>query len=120
MMIEYGKMWRWLKPTQYEIDIFHIACEYMARTELYDRSLPHKMHNGSAFVHPRYHQLSNLYAINLRKKLIKDNCFDWNDVREYIKRHNYATEEWWIEQWKMWRELEKENNKIVSVEIREG
>lgn len=120
-MIEYGKpiqfsMWR--KPTQYEIDIFHIACEYMAKTELYDRSLPHKMHNGSAWVHPRYHQLSNLYAINLRKKLIKDNCFDWNDVRECIKQHNNKTEDWWIEQWKMWRELEED--KIVSVEIREG
>lgn len=113
-------MWMWLKPTQYEIDIFHIACEYMAKTELYDRSLPYKMHNSSAIVHPRYHQLSNLYAINLRKKLIKDNCFDWNDVRECIKQHHYATEDWWIEQWKMWRELEEENNKITSVEIKEG
>lgn len=121
-MIEYGKpiqfsMWR--KPTQYEIDIFHIACEYMAKTELYDRSLPHKMHDGSAFVHPRYHQLSNLYAMKLRKELIKNSCFDWNDVRECIKQHNYVTEDWWIEQWKMWQELEN-NNKIVSVEIKEG
>ncbi len=114
--MEHGfKMWQ---PTQYEIDIFHIACEYMAKTELYDRSLPHKMHNDSAWVHPRYHQLSNLYAINLRKKLIKDNCFDWNDVRECIRQHNNKTEDWWIEQWIMWRELEK--NKIVSVEIKEG
>lgn len=107
------------QPTQYEIDIFHIACEYMAKTELYDRSLPHKMHNGSAFVHPRYKQLSNLYAIRLRKELIENNCVDWNDVRECIKQHNYVTDNWWIEQWEMWRELE-EGNKIVSVEIREG
>lgn len=115
-MTEYGfKMWQ---PTQYEIDIFHIACEYMAKTELYDRSLPHKMYNGSAFVHPRYKQSSNLYAINLRKKLTKDDYFIWKDVRECIKRHNYVTEDWWIEQWKMLRELEK--NKIVSVEIKEG
>lgn len=107
------------KPTQYEIDIFHIACEYMAKTELYDRSLPHKMHNGSAFVHPRYHQLSNLYAINLRKELTKDDdYYIWKDVRECIKQHNNKTEDWWIEQWKMWRELEED--KIASVEIREG
>ena len=107
------------KPTQYEIDIFHIACEYMAKTELYDRSLPHKIHNGSAFVHPRYHRLSNLYAIELRKKLIENSCFDWNDVRKCIKQHNNKTDDWWIKQWEMWQELEKEN-KIVSVEIKEG
>ena len=50
-MIEYGKPIRfsmWRKPSQYEIDIFRVACEYMARTKLYDRSLPHKMYNGSA------------------------------------------------------------------------
>lgn len=99
----------WRKPTQYEIDIFHIACEYMAKTELYDRSLP-KIHNGSA-IHPQFRQSSNLYAINLRKKLTKDDYFIWKDVRECIKRHNYVTEDWWIEQWKMWRE-------IVSVEIK--
>lgn len=121
-MITYGKplqfnMWR--MPTQYEIDIFHIACEYMAKTELYDRSLIHKMYNGSAWVHPRYRQLSNLYAIKLRKELIKNNCFDWNDVIECIKQHDDKTDDWWIEQWEMWQELEEEN-KIISVEIREN
>lgn len=52
--------------------------------------------------------------------MTKDDYFIWKDVRECIKQHDYKTDDWWIEQWKMWRELEKEKNKIVSVEIREG
>lgn len=109
----------WYKPSQYEIDIFHIACEYMAKTELYDRSLIHKMHNSSAWVHPRYRRLSNLYAIKLRKEFI-DKDVNWKDVRECIKQNHNKTADWWIEQWEMWRELEKDKNTIVSVEIKES
>ncbi len=88
------------KPSQYEIDIFHIACEYMAQTELYDRGLPHEIYNGSAWVHPFYRRLSDLYAIHLRKEFV-DKDVDWHDVRECIRQHRNKTADWWIEQWRM-------------------
>ena len=60
--------------------------------------------------------MSDLYAINLRKEFV-DKDVDWNDVKECIKQNRCRTEDWWIEQWRMWQELEQ--GVSVSVEFKE-
>lgn len=90
-----------------ENDIYYIACEYMARTELFDRAMPHKFFTScdptSAIVHPLYCSWSYDNSRRVKTELIKEYCVDWNDVREIIKKHHYTAQQW-IDEWKRLRE----------------
>ena len=93
--------------TTQENDIYYVACEYMARTELFDRAMlcefSDPCDSTMAVVHPRYRLWSYDNSRQMKAELIKKYRVDWMDIREIIKEHHYTAQQW-INEWKRLKE----------------
>lgn len=84
-------------------DYYRMACEYMAKTELYDRLLTScrsPWDNTEAFIHQPYiKRLSYSYAAQLRK-YYKELCGDtWQPIHEEIHKHTHYTAQMWVDEY---------------------
>ena len=81
---------------------YEFACAYMAKTELYDRSLTNLreyFEPTSAFVwQPHLKRLSVEYAFELRKFYGKL-CGGWHLIDEEIKKHNKYSAQRWVDEY---------------------
>ena len=80
---------------------YKAAVWYMAKTELYDRSLTDERSPydpTEAFViYPPYKRLSNLYALELRKQIRE--YIDWIYVQSEIKKHTRYSAQKWVDEY---------------------
>lgn len=90
-------------------DIYFYACEYMAKTELYDRTMPHIVSEydstESIIIKPFYKSISNEYARRLRDSY----GYLWDDIYKTIKYYNkYSAQKWIDEYYRLKKESEEE------------
>ena len=89
--------------------IYRLACEYMAKTELYDRSLTdmRSQHDPTEawLVLDYERRRSNAYALSLRIELSKKYCITPFDLMGEINRHKSYSAQMWIDEY---RRLNKE------------
>jgi len=91
---------------------YRVACEYMAETELFDRTLPHReglYDTTESFVFPSYQGCSYRFAMMLRTQLTKRFGVKWADVQSAIKAHPSYTAEKWINEWESLKKTEKDD-----------
>lgn len=84
-------------------ELYGLACEYMAETELYDRSLtPLRDRNGAAWVavNPWMKLLSDAHARNRRRQYASM----WWLIRKEIKAHPSYTADTWISEYERLQE----------------
>ena len=83
-------------------NLYEAACEYMARTELYDRSLTRRRspHDPTeAFIDGYVRGLSVAFAQNLRREMaIKYNITSF-ELGEEIGRHRSYSAQMWIDEY---------------------
>ena len=83
-------------------NLYEAACEYMAMTELYDRSLTkaRTQHDPTeAFVCGYVRSLSNAFASNLRREMTKKYNIMSFDLMEEINRHRSYSAQMWIDEY---------------------
>lgn len=90
-------------------DIYFYACEYMAKTELYDRTMPHIVseydNTESIIIKPFYKSISNEYARRLRDSY----GYLWNDIYKTIKYYGkYSAQKWIDEYYRLKKKSEEE------------
>ncbi len=82
---------------------YEMACEYMAKTELYDRSLTNcrsPWDKTEAFLNnPHVKRLSNEYAAQLRKYYSKICGGTWQFIHNEIHKHTKYSAQMWINEW---------------------
>ncbi len=93
---------------------YEMACEYMAKTELYDRSLTNcrsPWDKTEAFLdNPRVKKLSNEYAAQLRKYYSKICGGTWQFIHNEIHKHTEYTAQMWIDEYYRLREEVEDGN----------
>ena len=84
-------------------NLYKAACEYMAKTELYDRSLtdmrsPHDP--TEAWIATEYERrYSNAYSMSLRIEVSKKYCVTPFELGEEIGRHRSYSAQMWIDEY---------------------
>lgn len=83
---------------------YHIACEYMAKTELYDRTLTHKRspydHTEAYILTPWQRRFSTDYSRGLIT-YYKSMGIDWGVIHKEILKHRGYTAQYWIDEYNM-------------------
>lgn len=91
----------WIKDGKNEY--YYLACEYMARTELYDRTLTNErspFDSSSAFLsNGRLRNISNEYCIKLRKYYTEICGGTFGFIKEEINKHTYYSAQMWIDEY---------------------
>ena len=83
-------------------NLYKAACEYMAKTELHDRSLTdmRSQHDPTeAFICGRVRSLSNAFAHNLRREIAKKYNIMSFELMEEINRHKSYSAQMWIDEY---------------------
>lgn len=83
-------------------NIYKAACEYMAETELYDRSLTNRRTQydpTEAFIDGYVRGLSNAFASNLRREMTKKYNIMPFELMEEINRHKSYSAQMWIDEY---------------------
>ena len=96
-------------------EYYFYACEYMAKTELYDRSLTNcrsPWDKTEAFLdNPRVKRLSNEYAAQLRRYYSEICGGTWQFIHNEIHKHtNYSAQMWVNEYYRLKEVLENGKN----------
>ena len=90
-------------PIVQDNEYYKLACEYMALTELYDRTLTDERceyDTTSAYLSTKYQkQMSLKYAVQLRKKICKENDIRWVEILTEIKKHSEYNSQRWIDEY---------------------
>lgn len=90
-------------------EYYFYACEYKAKTELYDRELTNcrsPWDKTSAFLDsPRVKRLSNEYAAQLRKYYSEICGGTWRFINNEIHKHNIYTAQKWINEYYRLKEV---------------
>lgn len=84
-------------------EYYFYACGYMAKTELYDRSLTNcrcKYDTTEAFIiNPLTRKLSTKYALQLKKQYA-DYCGGlWQSIQNEIRKHQKYSAQKWIDEY---------------------
>jgi len=83
-------------------NLYTAACEYMAKTELYDRSLTRRRspHDPTeAFIDGYVRGLSVAFAQRLRSDVTKKYCITPFELGEEIGRHRSYSAQMWIDEY---------------------
>ena len=83
-------------------NLYKAACEYMAETELYDRSLTRRRTQydpTEAFIDGYMRSLSNAFASNLRREMAKKYNITPFDLMGEINRHKTYSAQMWIDEY---------------------
>lgn len=83
-------------------NLYKAACEYMAKTELYDRTLTRQrsQHDPTeAFIVGYARGLSNAFASNLRREMTKKYNIMSFELMEEINRHKSYSAQMWIDEY---------------------
>lgn len=84
-------------------EYYFYACEYMAKTELYDRTLTDErgpFDSTSAFLSTgRLRRISYEYCLKLRKYLTEICGGTFRFIQEEINKHDYYTAQMWIDEY---------------------
>ena len=83
-------------------NLYEAACEYMARTELYDRSLTNRRTQydpTEAFIDGYVRGLSVAFAQRLRSDVTKKYCITPFELGEEIGRHRSYSAQMWIDEY---------------------
>jgi hypothetical protein len=84
-------------------EYYAIACEFMARTELYDRTLTHhrSIYDPTATLldNPFLVHISNEYARKLKNYFLEYTGGTWEPIKDEILRHKNYTTQMWIDEW---------------------
>ena len=83
-------------------NLYEAACEYMAKTELYDRTLTRKRSQRDpteAFIDGYVRGLSNAFASNLRREMTKKYNIMSFELMEEINRHKSYSAQMWIDEY---------------------
>lgn len=93
---------------------YFYACEYMAKTELYDRTLTSErspFDSTSAFlVSGRLKGISNAYCFKLRKYFTEICGGTFRFIKEEINKHRYYTAQMWIDEYYRLKEVLEDGN----------
>lgn len=95
-------------------EIYLMTCEYMAKTELYDRSLTNcrsPWDKTEAFLDtPRVRRFSNEYAAQLRKYYSEICGGTWQFIHNEIHKHTNYTAQMWINEYYRLKEVYEDGN----------
>lgn len=96
-------------------EIYLMACEYMAKTELYDRSLTNcrsPYDETEAFIdcNPRVRKFSNEYAAQLRRYYNEQCGGTWQFIHNEIHKHTKYTAQMWIDEYYRLKEVLEDGN----------
>ena len=87
---------------------YRFACLYMGMTEEHDRSLTDmrsRYDPTEAFLH--YNDMrseSNMYAIAVKNKIVKEYCVPWEEIQNEICRHNNYSAQHWVDEYeRIWK-----------------
>lgn len=84
-------------------NLYKAACEYMAKTELYDRSLTdmRSQHDPTEarLVLEYERRRSNAYSLSLRVEVSKKYCITPFELGEEIGRHRSYSAQMWIDEY---------------------
>lgn len=87
---------------------YRLACLYMGMTEEHDRSLTDIRSSydpTEAFL--RYNDMrseSNMYAIAVKNKIMKEYCVPWEEIQNEIYRHNNCSAQYWVDEYeRIWK-----------------
>ena len=90
-------------------EIYMMACEYKAKTELYDRSLTNcrsPWDKTEAFLDsPRIKRISNEYAAQLRRYYSEICGGTWRFIHNEIHKHPTYTAQMWINEYYRLKEV---------------
>lgn len=99
--------WNCVKCPNWENDTdneyYFMACEYMAKTELFDRGLTScrsPYDNTEAFIHQPYlRRSSNEYAVTLKKHYTELLGGTWLPIQREINKFDRYTAQKWIDEY---------------------
>ena len=95
-------------------EIYLMACEYMAKTEMYDRSLTNcrsTWDKTEAFLdNPRVRRLSYEYAAQLRKYYSEICGGTWQFIHNEIHKHTEYSAQMWIDEYYRLKEGKGDGN----------
>lgn len=101
-MNEFLERYYTVQPIEPDENYFY-ACEYMALTEIYDRTLTDRRcswDKTSAFPHmPYQRELSTKYAEQLRKYYSELCGGTWQLIHNEIQKHSQYSAQMWIEEY---------------------
>ena len=82
---------------------YKMACLYMGKTELYDRTLTElrsPFDPTSAFLKNTYERnMSNAYAKKIRMEISKNNCYPLCCIKQEINKHSYYSAQKWVDEY---------------------
>lgn len=85
------------------MNFYQLACFYMAKTELYDRTLTScrsPWDDTEAFIHQPYiRRLSMSYAANLRRYLRELCGGTWQPIHNEIHKHHRYNAQMWVDEY---------------------
>lgn len=93
------------QPYEQDEILYKAACEYEARTELFDRGLyatwkqNQFFDDGSIILHPLDRQYSDWFAKNLMCDLVLEYFISHKEILKEASRYNYTADKW-IEEWR--------------------
>lgn len=82
--------------------LYKAACEYMSRTEHYDRTLScmrSQFDKTEAYIPPSMRQFSNINANNVRREVEDKYGITYAELYSEIKRHYSYTAQMWIDEY---------------------
>lgn len=82
--------------------LYKAACEYMSRTEHYDRTLSgmrSRYDKTEAYIPPSMRQFSNVNANNVRVEVERKYGITYSELFDEIKRHRSYTAQMWIDEY---------------------
>ena len=87
-----------------DTETYKMACEYMAKTEVYDRTLtdarsPWDKTEAFIDISPRIRHFSRVYAGNLRKYYEELCGGSWRPIQEEIIKHSKYSAQQWIDEY---------------------
>lgn len=87
---------------------YRFACLYMGMTEEHDRSLTDmrsRYDPTEAFLHHNdMRSESNMYAIAVKNKIVKEYCVPWEEIQNEIYRHNNYSAQYWVDEYeRIWK-----------------
>ena len=98
-MMERHSKWRLDKDNR----VYKWACYYMAKTELYDRTLTDKwspFDNTEAWLNNIQSILSSKYAISIINEIESVSGITWDELIEEVNNHDNYTAQMWIDEFR--------------------
>lgn len=91
---------------------YKLACEYMARTELYDRMISDKKNpydESKVYLYtPLQRYLSNVYAKTVMKEILhRHHEHDLPYIHKEIIKYSLYSDQMWIDEWNRLKESEE-------------